>query len=472
MKRKLLLCGLMLTSIAYGQTTYETSLTAQLPLDGQDAMVFSLYPTTNYGNYSDIAMSAWTYNGVPGTMRSVIRFPALAVLASNHQRCQYLNSVLTYRPIKILSATLTMNAYGSGSTNWGSNYYPGTPLPNTNPAYIKRILSGKNNAANSWVENTITWNTAQQMTFEPQANWATIPVTSDRYNGNFAVDVTDMVQRTIDEMVGGTYSTTGSPFGLIQFPDPLANNGFMLQLQNETYYRSQFYGSSDGLTHQNTPRLNITYQNNDYSCDAAFAYFHKSETDPFFVQFSPLAGPMIISPPGLYEWYIDKPLNTTAAPDATTWYLFYTFTPGTHTAWLKRYSQPGVECARSGLITINVDANGSWTQTPERPADGVAGLAENIHPDDPLSAAARIREFSASPNPTTTDWTISLSVSQATTADATLYDLSGRKITSVTKQFTPGTNQFITPAKDLPAGIYFMELKGGTLNHREKLIKH
>jgi len=471
MKKLFLLGNLFVAAVASAQTNYETSLNAQLPLDGQDATVFSLNPNTNYGDYTDIAMSAWTYNGIPAIQRSLIRFPWLSVLASGHSRRQIVNSVVTFEPIKIVSATLYMNAFQSGSGNWGSNYFPGTPLPNPNPCYIKRVLSGKNNAANSWVENVVTWNSSQAMTYEAAGNWATIPVTSDRYNGNFTVDVTAMVQRIVNELVGTTNINTVLGTVAVSPADPLANNGFMLQLQDETYYRSQFYGSSDGMTHQNTPRLNITYQNNEFSCDAGFGYFHQSMSNPFTVQFAPLAGPMIINPPGLYEWYIDKPLNTTAPPDATTWYHFQTFTPGTHTAWLKRYSSPGVECARSGLITINMDANGSWTQTPERPGPGSVPEYDINNPDDPL-LHMNIQPFSVSPNPTQTDWTVSMYVPQATKAEVAVYDLSGRKIFSETRQLSSGTNQFVAPAKNLPSGVYFMELKGENLNFRQKLVKN
>ncbi len=463
---------MVLAGTTFAQTTYETGLNAQSPLDGQDAAIFSLNPNTNYGNYTDIAMSAWTYNGVPGTLRSLIRFPALAILASGHSRRQIVNSVLTFQPIKILSATLSMNAFNSGSTNWGSNYFPGTPLPNPNPCYIKRVRSGKGNAANNWREDVVTWNSAQAMTFETAPNWATIPVTSSRYDGNFAVDVTAMVQRIIDELVGTTNINTSMGTVALLPADPLANNGFLLQLQDETYYRSQFYGSSDGAATYNTPRLTITYQNNEFSCDAGFAYWHNNPADPYTVQFAPLAGPMILVPAGLYEWYIDKPLTTTAPPDATTWYHFHTFTPGTHTAWLKRYSSPGVECSRSGLITINMNADGSWTQTPEKPGPGATPEYDINNPDKPLQALENAGTFTASPNPTKSDWNISLHVSQAVTAEVSLYDIAGRKVFGESKPFVSGTNQFVTPAKELPAGIYFMELKGANLNMRQKLVKN
>src|SRR5690606_13374164 len=99
--------------------------------------------------------------------------------------------------------------------------------------------------ANNWNEQTVTWNTAATLTTDPNpANWVTLPLTNCHFNCTLSVDVTDIVRSIFTDVQNGV---------------PNANNGFLLQLQEEVYYRAQSWASSDYADSLYWPELIINY---------------------------------------------------------------------------------------------------------------------------------------------------------------------------------------------------------------------
>ncbi|MEP7377813.1 MAG: DNRLRE domain-containing protein [Chitinophagaceae bacterium] len=201
--------------------------------DGEDARLTAMQnctsgnPLNNIGNqndpdYQDMPIGAWTNNANGcATMqyRAFLKFTALSNIAPT---------------ATILSAKLSL--YGSTSSlslPLGNSYYPGSPYNSsgTNDCWLKQVTG-------NWSESTITWNN------QPATNETTriaIPASTSQWGYNVLdIDVTNMVK----DMVNNANS----------------NNGFCIMLQNETYYRSMTFGSSDNVDPAKRPKLVITYQ--------------------------------------------------------------------------------------------------------------------------------------------------------------------------------------------------------------------
>ena len=176
---------------------------------GKDACVFSL-PGSENTNYGDIIMTyafAWTFGGIPGTLRT------------------YLDFDLSFIPdsATILSASLTLTADSTGTFPFGHS-----TLSGSNDAYCRRVTS-------SWDEYTITWNNQPTAT---TANEVILPP-SIAIDEDYIVDVSELVQDMID--------------------DPANSYGFYLRLITEQYYRSLFFASSDNLDPWRWPKLQVCY---------------------------------------------------------------------------------------------------------------------------------------------------------------------------------------------------------------------
>jgi hypothetical protein len=75
--------------------------------------------------------------------------------------------------------------------------------------------------------------------------------------------------------------------------------------------------------------------------------------------------------------------------------------------------------------------------------------------------------FSVSPNPSTDDFVISQHDTNSSISGLTLRDISGRVVYQNAKEIK-GLSNFILPASNLPAGLYFLHLEtlNGTVNFR------
>lgn len=235
---------LIISTISYSQTsvTFKPG-----PAVGEDATIWQMdgkckptgLPQTpaliNWGNNKEMALTAWTWRDAgcaQGTQRSLIRFKDLNTLIVPNYITQ------------IVSAKLRLFTPNPAMEGYGNNYYPGTPLPNPNPGWIQRVLPGNNVATspNNWTENTVTWNTQPAVDVNSLILYV-IPSTNARFGFTQEVDVTNITQQIVNEL----------------FYDPYANNGFKLSLQDEIYYRSQIYASSDNANSNLWPELVVTY---------------------------------------------------------------------------------------------------------------------------------------------------------------------------------------------------------------------
>lgn len=179
---------------------------------GQDAVLSSLSPTTNYGSHQDFIATAWTVSGAPVTLRSLLQFNDLSVIDPSNT---------------ISNATLYLS-FNPTSSN-GTDH---SQLSGSNSGTLRRVTS-------SWSENTVTWNTQPSVAGGAGATDVVAVPASSSGTQNYAIDVTAMVQSWI---------TT-----------PGTNLGFLFRLDIESYYRRLLFASSDHGTASIRPQLCITF---------------------------------------------------------------------------------------------------------------------------------------------------------------------------------------------------------------------
>jgi hypothetical protein len=188
---------------------------------GQDAQLrfnatCPAWPAANYGNAVEINPTAWTYFGAgcgAGRYRSLVRFDGLNSLPPG--------SILQYAELRLYGVAT------SGNTN-GNSSYPGAPFGTTNELWVRQVTS-------AWTESTVTWNTQPSFTTTGQIS---VPASTSRWNHNLRLNVTSQVAAMLA---------------------PGANNGFVIMLQNENYYRSMLFASSDHPDASRWPELYVEF---------------------------------------------------------------------------------------------------------------------------------------------------------------------------------------------------------------------
>lgn len=194
----------MLCASTLGMTTAQTITLQPSAAAGKDVHLNSLNNTTNYGSHPDFASIAWTAGGTPVTARSLVEFDLSGIPSG----------------AIINSAKLSLYAYNSPSN--GSH----STLSGSNESLIQRVTS-------SWAENTVTWATQPSTT------------TSNQVSIGPASTITDFIDIDVTAMVEDMLA-----FG---------NNGFMIRLVTESYYRRMIFGSSDNTNNALHPKLVINY---------------------------------------------------------------------------------------------------------------------------------------------------------------------------------------------------------------------
>lgn len=202
------LAGILLSAVscavtAAGQTTIIFQPDSAC---GKDALVSSLLPDTNRGDHTDFIASAWTNQGNPSNLRALIDFDFAALPGG----------------VTIQQATLDLYHYPSPYNTGHSN------LSGPADCWLERIVQ-------PWQEHTVTWNTQPATTAVNRLSVAA-PVSMTQ---NYSLNVTQLVQDIVN--------------------DPQNSFGFMLRLQNESYYRSLLFASSDHPAPQIHPRLSVIY---------------------------------------------------------------------------------------------------------------------------------------------------------------------------------------------------------------------
>lgn len=202
MKRMVTL--VLLTSV-FGTAVVAQTITLQpSATTGKDACLHSINSTTNLGNSTEFSAIAWTVSGTPVTVRSLVEFDLSSI------------------PAGAIINSAKLSLYGYNSPGNGSS----STLSGSNECLIQRVTS-------SWTENTVTWATQPTTT---SSNQVSIGPASSLTNF-IDIDVTSLVE---DMLAYG-------------------NNGFMLRLADENYYRRMIFGSSDNADSTLHPKLVISY---------------------------------------------------------------------------------------------------------------------------------------------------------------------------------------------------------------------
>ncbi|HSZ72339.1 MAG TPA: DNRLRE domain-containing protein [Cytophagaceae bacterium] len=182
--------------------------------DAQDAFVFSVLPTTNFGNNPTLQTMVATWSLQFGVKRSFINFDLSAIPTD----------------AEIQSAVLTLFA---DTLNVGMNYIPygHSTYGGDNTWVIDRVTS-------PWTENTITWNNQPSVDTVGQI---TMPASISRFE-TYTVDITHFVK---NELI-----------------HPDLYYGIMFHLQEELieYREIAFCPGDHQHADQLAPELYITYK--------------------------------------------------------------------------------------------------------------------------------------------------------------------------------------------------------------------
>ena len=176
--------------------------------DGKDAFIRDLMPSQNFGNQSENTILAWTFNSDPMVTRVLIDFD----LSSIPQGAT------------VNTANLYLYNYPNAPSCNGQH----SQLSGPNNMYIEKIST-------AWDEQTVSWSNQPATSL---LNQQSIPPSTSS-NQDYVIGVSAIVQDMID--------------------NPLTSHGFMLRLQNESYYRSVVFGSSDNISPALRPKIIITY---------------------------------------------------------------------------------------------------------------------------------------------------------------------------------------------------------------------
>ncbi len=194
-----------------GSTT--NKLTLLVGTNGKDALVNSYSPTSNFGSYAYIASMAWTNSGSPMTHRILLDFDLTSIPAG---------ATITKAKLKLYADTTTVY-YGSAGLMPGHS-----TLTGANDATLRRVTS-------TWSESAVTWNNSPSV---DDINKVTIPASTIRSQA-YEIDVLALVK---DEHL-----------------NPTLYNGFMITLNDETYYRSLIFYSGESSYTTLQPKLEIEY---------------------------------------------------------------------------------------------------------------------------------------------------------------------------------------------------------------------
>jgi gliding motility-associated-like protein len=192
---------------------------------GKDALVISLWPNTNYGSHPDFLACTWTNQGNPSTARALIEFD--------------LNTIPP--GAVILNATLELFHYASPMNTGHSN------LSGPANAWLERITQ-------PWNENTVTWSNQPATSAVNQIN---VPAPTSMTQ-NYSINVITLVNDILN--------------------DPANSFGFELRMQNESYYRSLLFASSDMSNPSLRPKLTITYDLNIPPLSGCYTNFVITQT--------------------------------------------------------------------------------------------------------------------------------------------------------------------------------------------------
>ena len=194
-----------------GLASAQTVLTLQPgPLEGKDALLHGLsgYTTINFAENGQLPANAWTFQGTPGTVRSILQFDLECIPIGAIVNTAYLN-------LYAWDKTTSMGQHSASSAS--------------NAAWLERVTS-------PWTESLVVWDNQPSTT---TVNRVALPPSTSPTDDYLSIDVTAMLQDMVN--------------------DPDSSYGFMLMLQTESHYRRLNFCSSDHPDPARRPLLEISY---------------------------------------------------------------------------------------------------------------------------------------------------------------------------------------------------------------------
>jgi len=304
MPRFLLAFTLLFSVFSFAQT--QDSLVLQPgPLDGKDAIVWSITPDSTWGWNQEATLTAWTYQGDPSYKRFYIEFdysniPAGAIIDS---------AFIFYNN--------NPSAPSHGGLHSGSNTF-----------WVRRVTS-------AWDEDSITWINAPSDTTLNQVQVGA----SSSNTANYKIDVSDLVA---DQLQYG-------------------NHGFFMRLVTEATWRAVVCASSDAADSTNHPAIKIYYTECTPAV-AAYTYTATGNTVNFIPLFNAPTGVSHLWDFGNGNFSTaDTPTYTFSTGGVHTVCHTVTTSCSADTA-----CQQVVLCSPpSASYTHSVDSNHVWTFVPQ-----------------------------------------------------------------------------------------------------------
>jgi hypothetical protein len=191
------------------------------PYKGKDAWLQNIQglpaiADKNFGDADQLIAESWTFYGLGGStgqLRGLLDFTDLQQIPQG---------------AKVNFAYLHLYGVPTSAANDRGNQ-------GGNTCYLQRVIS-------AWEENTVTWNNQPRVT---PVNQVLIPASNGvTWNYNVTLNVTKLVQDIIDLPPGQRY-------------------GFCIRLQQNDYYRSMLFASSDYAEAGRRPKLRISYEGNN-----------------------------------------------------------------------------------------------------------------------------------------------------------------------------------------------------------------
>ena len=336
-------------------------------------------------------------------------------------------------PCNAVITKATLYLYGvpsSGFVPQGNSYYPGSPfIPN--PGVVERVTSG-------WAEGSVTWSTMPGTTAVHQTP---IPATTMQWNENFIIDVTALTQ---------DIWTSGN------------NDGYMLRLKTPGVYQSAVFASSDDPNSALWPELHVDYY--VPHCNANFTYCSSTQY-PNTYNFTA----MNLSYCN-YVWdFGDGTTGSGSSITHTYW------APGSYKVCLSIIDGRGtVLCMECTEICIN-----KIVDPPKDGGDGAHAAKESntlnqklVSNNTGAVAAAKPAHGSAAylldgpttitginPNPAHTNLDVNLKLVKGSNVQYKVYNVDGKEVLSDTKLLNGGAQKLSISVKQLPAGVYILEIK-------------
>ncbi len=168
----------------------------------ENGRVFSVYPTSPAPTASYFASQAWTWNGRPGSIRSLMKFDLSSIPAG---------AVITSAELKLYHHPVTRHSSRTRS----------------NASYLERVTS-------SWNASSAQWNNQPSTT---TMNRVYLPKSTNALQ-DYTLNVTGMV----NDM---------HRFG---------NHGMRLRLATESHYACMFFASGNDANPNLRPKLVVTYR--------------------------------------------------------------------------------------------------------------------------------------------------------------------------------------------------------------------